>query len=83
MKSVTVYTMDYCPYCDRAKALLQSRNIPYKEIKVDLNDEATWKELEARSSMKTMPQIFIEDECVGGYTELAALDSSGELAKKL
>ncbi len=83
MKSVKVYSMDYCPYCDRARALLESRNISFTEEKIDPQDESQWKALEAKSGMKTMPQIFIDDECLGGYTELAAADQSGELQKKL
>lgn len=83
MKTVTMYSMDRCPYCDRARALLESRGISFEEIKVDIHDEEKWLELEVKSSMKTMPQIFIEEECVGGYTELAALDQAGTLMDKL
>ena len=67
----------------RAKDLLKRRGVAFKEIHLSWDDEAGWIEAEKRSGMKTMPQIFIENECIGGYSELAALDQSGELAKKL
>lgn len=83
MKKVTVYTSTPCPYCSRAKELLQRKNIPFEEVNVSWDDEAKWKEMSARSGMKTVPQIFVDDKCIGGYTELAALDQSGEFAKLL
>lgn len=81
MKKVTVYTSPSCPYCVRAKDLLQRRSIPYEEIQISWEDEAGWEEMEKKSGMKTVPQIFVGDKCIGGYTDLAALDTSGELAK--
>lgn len=83
MKPVIVYTAPSCPYCVRAKDLLKRRNVVFQEILISWDDEAGWKEAEKRSGMKTMPQIFIDGKCVGGYTELAALDQSGDLVKKL
>ena len=83
MKKVTVYTAPSCPYCIRAKSLLQSKNIPFEEVKLTWEDLAPWKELEARTGMKTVPQIFIGDQLVGGFTELDGIDRSGELAKLL
>lgn len=83
MKPVTVYTAPACPYCVRAKDLLKRRNVPFEEILIGWDDEQAWRDAYQRSGMKTMPQIFIDGQLVGGYTELAALDQSGELAKKL
>lgn len=80
MKPITVYTMDYCPYCERAKRLLQARGYAFTEKKVGMDDEAQWKALEAQTGMKTMPQIFIGSQCIGGCTDLEALDSAGKLA---
>ena len=74
-KKVTVYTMDYCPYCERAKALLQRKSIAFEEIRLSEDDDSAWDALEKRSGMKTMPQIFADDQLIGGYTELAALDA--------
>jgi glutaredoxin 3 len=84
MKNVTVYTSPSCPYCVQAKALLKSRNVPFEEILIQWDDEAGWEAMKVKSGgMKTVPQIYINDKLVGGYTDLAALDKSGELAKLL
>lgn len=73
---VVVYTMDFCPYCTRAKHLLKSRGVPFKEILLDRSQQADeWQSLMKRSGMRTLPQIFNGDELIGGYTELADLDS--------
>lgn len=77
---VTVYTMHYCPYCERAKALLGRRGIAFKEILVEDDDDQAWIDLEKRSGMKTMPQIWAGERLVGGYRELAEQDSKDELA---
>lgn len=78
-KTVTVYTMDYCPFCERAKALLKTRGIPFEEVRVADDDDATWDELYEKSGMRTMPQIWAHEKLVGGFTELAALDSRDHL----
>lgn len=83
MKKVTVYTAPSCPYCVRAKELLKRRSVPFEEVFVSWDDEDAWVQMEKRSGMKTVPQIFIEEKCIGGYTELAALDQAGELSKLL
>jgi len=84
MKKVTVYTSPSCPYCIRAKDLLQRRSIAFEEILISWDDEAGWEAMKKKSGgMKTVPQIYIDEKLVGGYTELAALDQSGELAKLL
>jgi len=74
-KKVVVYTMDYCPYCERAKSLLQRKGIAFQEVRLSEDDDASWDALEKRSGMKTMPQIFADDQLIGGYTDLAALDA--------
>lgn len=78
--AIKVYTMDYCPYCERAKALLKRKGLKFEEIHVDEEDDATWDALYKKSGMRTMPQIFNGEELVGGYTELAALDMKDGLA---
>ena len=78
--SVRVYTMDYCPYCERAKALLKQRGIAFEEIRVDSDDDAQWEELHRRSGMRTMPQIYRDDQLVGGFQELSALDQKDQLS---
>lgn len=79
MKKVVVYTAPSCPYCVRAKQLLGSKGIPFEEIFVSWEDEKAWIEMEKRSGMKTVPQIYIDDKLVGGFTDLYALDQSGKL----
>lgn len=79
MKKVTVYTMESCPYCLRAKDLLKRRGIPFEEILVPMDDDAQWDALFKRSGMQTMPQIFAGDHLIGGYTDLAELDSKDSL----
>ncbi len=82
MSDVQVYTTDYCPYCTRAKALLDKRGIAYEEIDItDEPDKRAW--LVKTTGRRTVPQIFIKGEAIGGSDELHALDRSGELAKKL
>ncbi len=78
---VKVYTTDYCPYCDAAKALLEKKQIAYEEI--DVSDPIKKVELKQRTGWRTVPQIFIEEKMIGGYQELAALEHSGELEEML
>ena len=78
MTQVTVYLSDWCPYCLRAKSLLQQKPVVIKEINVE-DDEKSREEMIARSNRRTVPQIFIGDTHVGGCDELYALDRSGEL----
>lgn len=78
MKEVIVYSKDYCPYCDRAKALLKRKGIPFKAIELE-NDPEGFEVLKAKTGWLTVPQIFIGDRMIGGYTDLAALEKSGEL----
>lgn len=82
MKPVTVYSKEVCPYCDRAKQVLKNQNIDYKEIMVDQDEDqlATMKELSGR---KTVPQIFIGDEPIGGFDELYELVKNDQLNEKL
>ena len=82
MRDVRVYTTSYCPYCDMAKRLLRDRKIPFEEIDCEGNDDVrAW--LVKTTGRRTVPQIFIGEEPIGGYTDLAALDKSGQLPAKL
>jgi glutaredoxin 3 len=78
MKTATIYTTQICPYCDRAKQLLNSKGISYNEIRIDLNAELR-AEMMQRSDRKTVPQIFIGDYHVGGCDDLYALEKTGKL----
>jgi glutaredoxin 3 len=80
---VKVYTTSVCPYCDRAKALLRKRDVPFEEIDVSNDQEKrTWL-VSASGGRRTVPQIFIDDTPIGGSDDLHALDRSGELEKLL
>ena len=73
-----MYLTGWCPYCQRAKALLSTKNLVINEINVD--DDAKFREeMTARSGRRTVPQIFIGETHVGGCDDLFALDGSGEL----
>lgn len=80
MKPVTVYSTRVCPYCVRAKALLDAKHIPYTEVMVDV-DEAKRAEMMQKSGRRTVPQIFVGDRHVGGCDDLYALEHKGELDK--
>ena len=78
MAKVVIYSKTYCPFCVRAKSLFDGKGVNYEEIMVD-SDPQLFDELKKKSGMLTVPQIFIDDKLIGGYTELAALDEKGEL----
>ena len=78
MAKVVIYSKTYCPFCVRAKSLFDGKGVAYEEIMVDA-DPQLFEDLKKKSGMMTVPQIFIDDKLVGGYTELAALDQKGEL----
>lgn len=75
---VTLYTTPYCPFCIRAKQLLDGKQVSYREIGVE-RDPALREEMVHRSGRRTVPQIWIDERHVGGFDELAALDRGGEL----
>ena len=79
---VKVYTTTFCPYCVRAKALLKKRGIAFEEINVS-NDVAARDWLVKASGRKTVPQIFIAGEPIGGSDDLAEMDATGELVKRV
>ena len=75
---VTMYITGWCPYCQRAGALMSGKGLTVEEINVD-EDVKLREEMVARSGRRTVPQIFIGDRHIGGCDELFALDGSGEL----
>jgi glutaredoxin 3 len=73
-----MYVTGWCPYCQRAKALLNTKNLVVNEINVD--DDARFREeMIARSGRRTVPQIFVGETHVGGCDDLFALEGRGEL----
>jgi glutaredoxin 3 len=75
---VTIYTSGLCGYCAMAKRLLDSKGVSYHEIPVDM-DVKQRAEMERRSGRRTVPQIFIGEQHIGGYDDLAALERAGKL----
>lgn len=82
MSKVTIYTTDYCPYCVRAKALLQRKNVQFEEIKI-VSDEAREVMIVKAGGMRTVPQIFIDEKHIGGCDELYELDRQKKLDELL
>ena len=82
MARVEMYTTAWCGYCVRAKALLQSKGIEFEEINLDDDPQFRQKLLE-RTGGWTVPQILIDGEPIGGYTELWRLDRDGSLAERV
>jgi glutaredoxin 3 len=82
MTRIQVYTTRWCGYCVRAKALLDSRQIPYEEINLD-DDPGFRQTIHDLTGGWTVPQILIDGKPIGGYTELWRLDRDGRLAELL
>lgn len=77
--TVQIYTKAFCPYCWRAKQLLESKGVEYQEIPVDYGGEARDLMISRANGRTTVPQIFIREHHVGGCDDLVALESSGKL----
>lgn len=75
---VEMYAADWCPYCARARALLEAKGVAFTEIDVEAVPGAR-SEMTARGGGDTVPQIFIGGHALGGYDELHALDAAGRL----
>ena len=78
-KEVVIYTTLLCPFCLRAKRLLENKKVSYKEISVD-RDRVKRQEMIQKSKRLTVPQIWVGNIHVGGWDELSALDRAGKLA---
>lgn len=79
MKQIKIYTTSWCPYCKLAKNLLNDRGLDFQEI--DLEEKGlTRDELEKITGERTVPQIVVDDEPIGGYDDLLEFESSGELS---
>lgn len=83
MQTVKMYTTGVCPYCIRAKQLLTSKGVAQiEEVRIDSDPEARAQMMQV-TGRRTVPQIYIGDTHVGGYDDLAALDSQGALVPLL
>ena len=78
MATVIMYSTAFCPYCVKARALLDSKNISYQDIRVD-EEPSKRDEMISKSGRRTVPQIFINNHPIGGYDDLYALNSNHEL----
>lgn len=76
---VVLYTGAACPYCDRAKLLLERKGVAYQEVRVDRNPGEFATMLERSGGRKSVPQIFIGEHHVGGFDDMSALNLEGKL----
>ena len=82
MKQIEIYTLDYCPYCQKAKFFLKEQGIEYKEISCDDDEENKRIELTKKFNLKslaTFPQIIIDGVNIGGYSDLIEKYNSGQI----
>ena len=79
MKEVKIYTTTYCGFCVRAKDFLRSKGVAYEEIDVTGDDAMRAQLVEMSGGCKTVPQVFIGGQPVGGYTDLVQLEREGKL----
>ena len=82
MPRIRIYTTRWCGYCVRAKALLDGKGLDYEEIHLD-DDPAFRQTLHGLTGGRSVPQVLIDGEPVGGFTELWRLDQSGALDERL
>lgn len=83
MASVEIYTTMFCPYCHRAKRLLEGKGVSFHEIDVSSSPELRAEMRKRAAGRSTVPQIFIDGRGIGGSDELQALEDAGELDRLL
>ena len=83
MKLVTIYTGPLCNYCDAAKRLLARNNVEYKEINIATVEGAMEEMIKKANGKRTIPQIFFDDQHIGGYDEIRALEKDNKLLELL
>lgn len=82
MQKIIIYSSDYCPFCQRALALLDSKGVTYRKVSVD-GQAAIRQAMAERAGRTSVPQIWIGDTHVGGYDDLCALEAAGKLDELL
>jgi glutaredoxin 3 len=80
---IVMYSTGWCPYCERARALLERKGAAFREVRVDEDPAERTTMLSRSGGRRSVPQIFLGDRHVGGYDELYALDKTGELDQLL
>ena len=83
MKKITIYTGPVCNYCDAAKRLLKRNNVSFSEINIAEVDGALDEMLKKANGKRTIPQIFFDDQHIGGYDEVRALEKENKLQELL
>ena len=83
MKKITIYTGPLCNYCDAAKRLLTRNNATYKEINIATDDGAMDEMIKRANGKRTIPQIFFDDQHIGGYDDVRALEKENKLQELL
>ncbi|HWU52686.1 MAG TPA: glutaredoxin 3 [Tahibacter sp.] len=83
MVRIEMYTTAICPYCVAAKNVLKAKGLEYQEIRIDTDPARRDEMLQRSGGRRTVPQIFINDQLVGGHDDLVAADRSGRLAELL
>ena len=79
MKSVTIYTGPLCTFCDAAKKILARNNVEYSEINIATVDGAMDEMIKKANGKRTVPQIFFDDQHIGGYDDVRALEKENKL----
>ena len=79
MSNVEIYTWQYCPFCIRAKSLLKKKNINFTEYKIDGDEDARALMTERANGRRILPQIFIDNEGIGGCDDLYILENENKL----
>ena len=79
MKKVEIYTWQYCPFCIRAKSLLNKENIEFIEYKIDGDESAREKMSQRANGKRSLPQIFIDNNSIGGCDDLYSLEEDNKL----
>ena len=83
MPKIEVYSTAVCPYCVAAKNLLKAKGLAWQEVRVDTDPAQRDLMLKRSGGRRTVPQIFVNDQLVGGYDDLVAADRSGKLTALL
>jgi glutaredoxin 3 len=79
MKNITIYTGPLCNYCEAAKKLLTRNNATYNEINIAIVDGAMAEMIKKANGKRTIPQIFFDDQHIGGYDEVRVLEKENKL----
>ncbi len=82
MANVTIYLAKGCPFCEKAKSFLRERGIDFTEIEA-LPESNDWRDMKEKTGSGSLPQILVNDEPVGGYSDLVSIEASGELKRRL